>query len=63
MDDAKELEGWLTVREASLESGYSTEYLRLLIRNGEITAIKRGFSWFVSKESLMEYKDKKTQFN
>lgn len=63
MDDSKELSDWLTVREASEESGYATEYLRQLVRDGEISAIKKGFSWLISRKSLMEYKDKKTQFN
>jgi excisionase family DNA binding protein len=63
MDETKELENWLTVREASDESGYAEEYLRKLVRDGELSAIKKGSAWLISRESLMEYKDKKTQFN
>jgi excisionase family DNA binding protein len=61
MDEIKELEGWLTVRDASDESGYAEEYIRKLIRDGEITAQKLGNMWLVNKQSLMDYKDKKTQ--
>lgn len=63
MDDAKELEGWLTVREASDESGYAEEYLRKLVRDGEVEAIKKGSLYLVSRKSLMAYKDKKTHVN
>jgi excisionase family DNA binding protein len=63
MNDTKELEGWLTVREASDESGYAEEYLRKLVRDGEISAIKKGSSWLINKQSLLGYKDKKTQLN
>lgn len=58
-----ELSDWSTVREASEESGYATEYIRQLIRDGAIEATKKGFSWLVSRKSLMDYKDKKTQVN
>jgi excisionase family DNA binding protein len=57
------LEDWLTVREASEVSGYATEYIRQLIRDGDIDAEKKGFSWLVNRESLEKYKDKKTQVN
>lgn len=63
MSEPKELENWLSVREASELSGYATEYLRQLVRDGEIDAVKKGFSWLVSRKSLLEYKDKKTQVN
>jgi excisionase family DNA binding protein len=63
MNDTKELEGWLTVREASDESGYAEEYIRKLLRDGEISAVKKGSSWLINKQSLLGYKDKKTQFN
>lgn len=63
MNDIKELENWLSVREASKVSGYSVEYIRDLVRIGEIDAVKKGFSWLVNRKSLEDYKEKKTQFN
>ena len=62
MDETKELEGWLTIREASDETGYAEEYLRKLIRDGELPAIRKGNAWLIRRNDL-KYKDKKTQFN
>lgn len=65
MDEAQELENWLTIREASDESGYAEEYLRKLIRDKELSAVKKGNAWLISLEALREYgyKDKKTRLN
>lgn len=57
------IENWISVRDASKEFGYATEYIRQLIRDGEIDAEKKGFSYLVNRNSLREYKDKKTQVN
>lgn len=63
MDDSRELEGWLSVREASELTGYSTEYIRNLARSGTIKSEKVGYAVLIDREDLMKYKDKKTQFN
>ena len=47
---------WLTTQEAADLAGYHLEYIRRLIREGEIDAQKWGrISWMVSRESLLQY--------
>jgi excisionase family DNA binding protein len=48
---------WLTVQDAAKFSGYHAEYVRLLIREGKLTARKFGPLWAVSKFSLLAYLD------
>jgi excisionase family DNA binding protein len=50
------MEGKMTVREASRETGYSTEYIRQLCRVGKINAEKFGTVLVVDRASLLEYK-------
>ena len=50
------MEGKITVREASRETGYSTEYIRQLCRVGKIKSAKFGTILVVDKASLLEYK-------
>ena len=51
-------EEWLTVQEAAKLSGYHPEYIRRLIRDGEITAKKFSIVWMVNRESLLAYLEK-----
>jgi excisionase family DNA binding protein len=46
---------WLTVQEAAKISGYHAEYLRLLVREGKLSAKKFGPLWAISKFSLLAY--------
>lgn len=46
---------WLTVSEAAKLSGYHPEYIRRLIRDGEIEARKFSIVWQVKRESLTAY--------
>jgi len=46
---------WLTVQDAAKLSGYHAEYVRLLIRQGKLTAKKFGPVWAISKYSLLAY--------
>jgi excisionase family DNA binding protein len=48
-------EEWITVQEAAEKSGYSEQYLRRLIRKGEIKARKFGTIWQVDRSSLTAY--------
>jgi excisionase family DNA binding protein len=50
------MEGKITVREASQETGYSTEYIRELCRAGKIKSEKFGTVLVVDKASLLDYK-------
>lgn len=46
---------WLSVSEAAEISGYHPEYIRRLIRDGEIQARKFSIVWQVRRESLNTY--------
>ena len=46
---------WLTVQEAAKLTGYHAEYLRIMIRDGKITARKFGPVWAINKASLLTY--------
>lgn len=45
----------ITVTEASEISGYHPDYLRQMIRAGEIQARKFGTVWAIKRESLLEF--------
>ena len=46
---------WVSVSEAAEISGYHPEYIRRLIRDGEIEARKFSIVWQVKRESLDSY--------
>jgi excisionase family DNA binding protein len=46
---------WLSVSEAAKLSGYHPEYIRRLIREGEIEAKKFSIVWQVRRKSLIDY--------
>ena len=46
---------WLSVSEAAEISGYHPEYIRRLIRDGEIEAKKFSIVWQVKREALIAY--------
>jgi len=46
---------WISISEAAKLSGYHPEYIRRLIRDGEIVAKKFSIVWQVSRESLVTY--------
>ena len=46
---------WLSVSDAAKLSGYHPEYIRRLIREGEIEARKFSIVWQVQKKSLIAY--------
>ena len=45
----------LRVAEAARITGFSTQHMRLLIRQGELAGIKIGRDWIISKESLSSF--------
>ena len=49
---------WLSVSEASKESGYSAYHIRQLCREGKLTTVKKGLMYLIDPESLQEYVDK-----
>ena len=49
---------WITVPEAAYISGFHPYYLRELLRDGKIEALKFGTIWQVNRVSFMEYLEK-----
>ena len=52
------LNNFISVQVAALYSGYSTQYLRRLLRNSKIVGIKLGQMWLVDKGILDLYIEK-----
>jgi excisionase family DNA binding protein len=44
-----------TIKEASRKTGYNEEYLRRLIRQGKIEAVKVGPAYLIRVDSLEKY--------
>ena len=51
-----ELEGYVTVAQASEKSGYSVRHLQNLLKKGVIPGIKPARDWLVRLEDVLEYK-------
>ena len=49
------LNNHISVQVAASYSGYSTQYLRRLLRNGRLEGIKIGQLWLVDKDALDSY--------
>ena len=47
---------WMTVRKAAEWSGYNADYLRDLISQEKIVAVKEEGRWKVSRQSVLAYK-------
>jgi len=52
------LNNHMSVQVAAVYSGYSTQYLRRLLRNGKIEGTKIGQLWLVEKGALDGYIEK-----
>jgi len=52
------LNNCIPVQVAALYSGYSTQYLRRLLRNSRLEGIKIGQMWLVDKSALDLYIEK-----
>ena len=48
---------WITTKEAAELTGYSVRYLRQLINEGRIKAVKWSRVFFVNRESVVAYAD------
>jgi hypothetical protein len=49
-------DGWLTVSQASTSSGYNEEYIRQLVRRGQVACQRVSRMIYVSQHSLEQYK-------
>ena len=45
----------ISVTEASQLSGFTTGYIRRLLRNGTIEGVKIGPLWYTTEEAIQEY--------
>jgi excisionase family DNA binding protein len=50
-------DGYITIREAVSQSGYSNQYIRRLMREHKLHGIKVGHLWLVAIVSLNTYLD------
>lgn len=62
MPELPKWKSW-TVAEASQETGYNPEYIRRLIRNEDVEAVKVGNVWLIKIDSLMDYINAATQLD
>ena len=46
---------WITITEASKQSGYSPVHLREIVREGRISGRKIATVWLVNRSSLLAY--------
>ncbi len=46
---------WITTQEAAELSGYHVNYLRKLIRRGDIRGRKVSIVWLIDRQSLLDY--------
>lgn len=46
---------WITTQEAAELSGYHVNYLRKLIRRGDIQGRKISIVWLIDRQSLLDY--------
>lgn len=46
---------WMTTKDAAKLAGYHVDYMRQLAKSGEVEARKFGYTWMVSKKSLLDY--------
>jgi excisionase family DNA binding protein len=49
------LNNHISVQVAAVYSGYSTQYLRRLLRSGKLEGVKIGQLWLVDKDALEAY--------
>jgi hypothetical protein len=54
---------YISVKTASISSGYRKQYLRRLLRENRLDCIKIGQMWFISIESLSDYVRLSQSFN
>ena len=47
--------GLIDVKEAARRADYTSHWIRVLIRQGKVYAVKKGNKWYVSTVSLYTY--------
>jgi len=48
---------WITTAEAAELTGYNVRYLRQLVNEGKIYAVKRGGIFWIDKKGAVDYAD------
>lgn len=51
-----DLKDYLTTDDAAKALGFHVEHIRRMLRAKDLTGIKLGSMWFVSKQSIADYK-------
>ncbi len=46
---------WITCNEAAELTHYNPVYIRRLIRNDKVAAVKKGHAWWIDRKALLEY--------
>jgi Fic family protein len=57
VSDKIELQGYITLKEATKYCDYSLEYLSLLARKGRLPAVKFQRNWMTTREAIENYKE------
>lgn len=45
----------ISVKEASIVSGFSTRHIRFLLDKGKIAGLKMGRDWFTTEDAVTDY--------
>jgi Fic family protein len=61
--DAKEHQGYISLKEATQYCDYSLEYLSLLARQGKLPAVKFQRNWMTTREAIEDYKNNRKDTN
>ncbi|MEQ1561704.1 MAG: helix-turn-helix domain-containing protein, partial [Nitrospira sp.] len=54
---------YIPVKDASLLTGYSKDYVGRLCREGQVVSTRIGKAWYVEEDSILSYKNSPTTFN
>jgi len=58
-----EVKTYISIKSASINFGYCSQYLRRLLRENRLEGIKIGQMWFIHINSLSDYIDTSRSFN
>ena len=51
-------QGWITTSQGIELTGYTSQHLRRLARNGKVAAVRVGRAWLINQAQLEAYKRK-----
>ena len=56
------MSAWLTVKQAAEKANFCPEWIRRLLRNGQLAGVKKGVFWYVNANSLDNYLEQTRTF-